>query len=780
MNKMHQAGDILNQKYKIIRVIGEGGTGITYNAIAMQTQQQVAIKNLSLRDLDNWKQIELFEREAKILATLDHPAIPKYLDYFCLDCDDSRNFYIVQQLAPGKSLFELVKDGWRTTEAEIKSIAEQILEILIYLHGLVPAVIHRDIKPQNLIRSDEGKIFLVDFGAVQNTYYTNFKQGSTVVGTYGFMAPEQFRGQAIAATDLYNLGATLVYLLTHHPPAELPHHNLKINFRDHVQISHQFATWLDKLIEPNIEHRFTSASLALNELRSNTFATRESFKKLLETKLNLIAIGLIAIASVASVATINVPRTDDNKIAELETNSSQLCSSLELAQYYINNGGDPDLIINYKNTESNLLFCLLATNINNEKHTMELIKTLNLLIDAGVDLEAINNQSQTPLLFWLSSQHRGYRNRNKNTVRLVTELLIDRGADINIRDVNNNTPLLLTMSPDIKDIKLAKKLIDRGADINVKNNSEITPLSLALENNYLEFSNFLLNEGADYNVVYSNGETLLFKAVEKGRRQIVKLLLNRGIDLNTRNNVNQTAIFKVFENRNYGEKQAILELLIAKGAKIDILDNYNRTLLSYVAGDKNVSHSTINLLLDKGLEVNTIDNEGYSPLSYAVNRSNWQAAKILIDNGADVDIKVALNELTPIFKAVIENNLEITKLLIDKKADLNRVNNQGNTILMHTFNRRKGINKEIFELLIANNLDINAQNNNGDTMLSLFIDSNNYYRNPRYKIETIDYLIAKGADVNVKDKKGRSILLKATYHNNQKVVDLLKKHGAKY
>ena len=108
MNAIHQAGAILNQKYKIVKVIGEGGTGITYSAIALDTDRRVAIKNLSLRGLDNWKQIELFEREAKILATLDHRCIPKYLDYFSLDSDGSRDFYIVQELAPGKSLFELV------------------------------------------------------------------------------------------------------------------------------------------------------------------------------------------------------------------------------------------------------------------------------------------------------------------------------------------------------------------------------------------------------------------------------------------------------------------------------------------------------------------------------------------------------------------------------------------------------------------------------------------------------------------------------------------------
>lgn len=84
-------------------------------------------------------------------------------------------------------------------------------------------------KPHNLILSEEGKVFLVDFGAVQNTYYNTLMRGSTVVGTYGYMAPEQFQGKAQPQTDLYGLGATILYLLTHRSPAELPHDNLAID-----------------------------------------------------------------------------------------------------------------------------------------------------------------------------------------------------------------------------------------------------------------------------------------------------------------------------------------------------------------------------------------------------------------------------------------------------------------------------------------------------------------------------------------------------------------------
>ena len=88
-------------------------------------------------------------------------------------------------------------------EIEVKQIVEQVLLILVYLHSLDPPVIHRDIKPDNIIRDRQGNIYLVDFGAVQNTYHNTLMQGSTVVGTYGYMSPEQFRAKAVPATALH-------------------------------------------------------------------------------------------------------------------------------------------------------------------------------------------------------------------------------------------------------------------------------------------------------------------------------------------------------------------------------------------------------------------------------------------------------------------------------------------------------------------------------------------------------------------------------------------------
>ena len=260
-----QIDEIIAERYRLLSVLGQGGSGITYAAEDIKTQQLYALKALSLRGLSDWKQLELFEREAQILAQLDHPAIPNYIDYFQTDTEENRWFYIVQELAPGKSLADLVQAGWRASQAEVRQLALQILDILKYLHELTPPIIHRDIKPQNIIRSDAGQIYLVDFGAVQNVYH-NTMVGITVVGTYGYMAPEHFRGKAVPATDLYSLGATLLFLLTHCLPADLPQKRLKIDFRPAVQLKPDFANWLDQILEPAVEDRLASAQNAIDAL----------------------------------------------------------------------------------------------------------------------------------------------------------------------------------------------------------------------------------------------------------------------------------------------------------------------------------------------------------------------------------------------------------------------------------------------------------------------------------------------------------------------------------
>ncbi|NEP09244.1 MAG: serine/threonine protein kinase [Symploca sp. SIO2C1] len=282
MQTLHKPGDIIAQKYQILRILGSGGTGTTYAAQEENSNQQVALKELSLLGMKDWKVLELFEREAQVLSSLNHPAIPNYLNYFQVDTAENRCFYLVQELAVGKSLASLVQQGWQPDETTVQRLAIQVLKILHYLHTLSPPIIHRDIKPQNLICSKKGKVFLVDFGAVQNVYRNTLTQGSTVVGSYGYMAPEQFRGQAYVTSDLYSLGATLLFMLTHRSPADLPQRRLKIDFRSQVKISPKFADWLENILEPAAEDRFTSAKEALAALKGTPIALKSEATKQLQ------------------------------------------------------------------------------------------------------------------------------------------------------------------------------------------------------------------------------------------------------------------------------------------------------------------------------------------------------------------------------------------------------------------------------------------------------------------------------------------------------------------
>ena len=209
---------IVAGRYRLEHKLGEGGFGSTWSAIELDTEQRVALKQLDVRRAKDWKSLELFEREAQVLRGLSHPAIPSYFDSFEAEDEDGAEgacFYLAQALAPGQALTDWVEDGWRPSGEELFELADQLLDVLIYLHELHPPVVHRDIKPHNILRDEHGAVSLVDFGSVKSTLDGDQTGGSTVVGTFGYMAPEQFRGHADPRTDLYGLGATLIYVMTH-------------------------------------------------------------------------------------------------------------------------------------------------------------------------------------------------------------------------------------------------------------------------------------------------------------------------------------------------------------------------------------------------------------------------------------------------------------------------------------------------------------------------------------------------------------------------------------
>ena len=278
----------LGSRYSIQKQLGKKPGRYTYLALDEETQNLVVVKLLKLdRDFE-WDSLKLFEREAQILKNLSHPAIPEYLDYFDVDSPDTKGFALVQSYIDATSLEEQVSNGRTFDETQLKEIAENILNILIHLHQRKPAIIHRDIKPSNILLTNRsgnsaGEVYLVDFGSVQNI--TVIENGTlTVVGTYGYMSPEHFGGRAVPTSDLYSLGATLIYLATGIHPADFPQKDLQIQFEDKTQLSPYFTAWLKKVLEPSQEKRFNSAQIALEALQNPEPVVNLSFANHLAIK----------------------------------------------------------------------------------------------------------------------------------------------------------------------------------------------------------------------------------------------------------------------------------------------------------------------------------------------------------------------------------------------------------------------------------------------------------------------------------------------------------------
>jgi hypothetical protein len=227
----------------------------------------VALKAMSLRGQGRWKAVELFEREARLLKGLQHPGIPALVDCFEIDTATDRTYVLVQELAPGSTLQALVEGGtWRPDEAEIEAIALRLLDVVAYLHARRPAVIHSDIKPSNIVYElSTGALSLVDFGTVRDS----LNDGSTVVGTLGYMALEQFRGKTSTASDMYSVGATLLFLLTRRPPSDLPQSGLHVEWESAVTAGPRMRTLLTGLLATEPERR-SSATQAIAVLRGET------------------------------------------------------------------------------------------------------------------------------------------------------------------------------------------------------------------------------------------------------------------------------------------------------------------------------------------------------------------------------------------------------------------------------------------------------------------------------------------------------------------------------
>jgi eukaryotic-like serine/threonine-protein kinase len=263
-----QPGDTVRDRYHLESVLGKGAGGTTYLATDHSSGDRVVLKALSLAGMERWRDLDNLEREAKVLASLSHPRVPRYIDSFSVDDNGAPAFVLVQQRIAGSSLERKVQEGWRGTEDEIRRIAIGLLAVVGDMHALRPPVIHRDINPRNVIAGDDGNTYLVDFGGVRDAVRREALAGMTVTGTPGYVPLEQWSGNATERSDLYACGATVLFLLTHANPAEMPSRDMRIDFRSVVSVSPPLGWVLDRLLEPDEAKRTLDPARAMEVLES--------------------------------------------------------------------------------------------------------------------------------------------------------------------------------------------------------------------------------------------------------------------------------------------------------------------------------------------------------------------------------------------------------------------------------------------------------------------------------------------------------------------------------
>ncbi|MBS2040012.1 serine/threonine protein kinase [bacterium] len=253
----HQAGAVLQDRYEIEGSIGQGGMGAVYRARDLQSGMIVAVKQLrpdSAAGFNSQEMLARFDNEWQLLRTLNHPRIPRMLDAFRID--DSG--YYVMEFIEGKSLDQVLRgyksSGRRFPEELLLQYALQILDVLEYLHGLPKSLLHRDVKPQNIIvREEDGELFLVDFGLAREGGSATTK---TLVGTLGYAPLEQVKGHPEPRSDLYALGATMFHMLVGEQPAPFDIPPLASVRND---IHPALAEVVDRACQDNVNRRYANA-----------------------------------------------------------------------------------------------------------------------------------------------------------------------------------------------------------------------------------------------------------------------------------------------------------------------------------------------------------------------------------------------------------------------------------------------------------------------------------------------------------------------------------------
>lgn len=311
-------GELIENKYEVLKEIGRGGMSIVYLAMDKHLNKQWAIKEIKKLDDNKKNQIDVkaLKTEANLMKKLDYPSLPRIVDIV----EDEDKVYVIMDYVEGESLDKILKREGAQPQEQVIEWAKQLCGALNYLHKQTPPVIYRDMKPANIMLRPEGNLKLIDFGIAREYKEQNISD-TINLGTRGYAAPEQFgTGQTDARTDIYCLGATLYHLVTGKNPAEEPYVMYPIRTWNPM-LSSGLEYIITKCTKSNPDDRYRNCDELMYALEhynevDDQFKHKEKRKIWIFSVMAAISLVLLILGIAFNVAKINVNDKDyEHKIS---------------------------------------------------------------------------------------------------------------------------------------------------------------------------------------------------------------------------------------------------------------------------------------------------------------------------------------------------------------------------------------------------------------------------------------------------------------------------------
>ncbi|HEY6393351.1 MAG TPA: ankyrin repeat domain-containing protein [Bryobacteraceae bacterium] len=718
--------------YQILGELGHGGMGVVYHGRDPAIGRPVAIKVIRVDAGATLEQgAELRQRliqEASSAGQLSHPGI---VTIYQLG-EEGSDVFVVMEFIKGDSLHQLLSDKVPLDQSRGLEMLRQIAEALDYAHRA--GIVHRDVKPANILVREDGCIKVADFGLAKmiQDHTRSLTAAGVSLGSPAYMSPEQVRAEQIdGRSDQFSLAIVAFQMLTGRLPfAGDSAHAVMFQIVSADPLALQDACGhlppgvtaaLGKALAKNANDRYPTCAAFVRELAEHSHASTAA------SEAATVKVAALAPAPAAQSAPVSQSKPPWLLIAIL------------------------------------LLVLLLAGG----GYWLSRSKRGGASGSGAAAGDSTPAQPDPPLIKAIDE---GRMDDARN--------LIAKGADVNAANQNGVTALMQAAIgsaylPD--NVPAVKMLLEKKANVDAQDKRGLTALHHAVAEGKTDAANLLLDAKANPNMKDAAGMTPLLAAVEYGRSAIMKTLLERGADIEIADATGTTPLMRAAEGSAYAPNNApFVQALLDKGAKLETQDAQGRTALNRAAAEGKVDG--VRLLLDKKANINTRMNNGSTALLNAVAYGRQPVVQLLLERGADVD-QANSSADTPLMIAAegasLPNNVPVLTMLIGAKAKIDLLDARGRNALHRASTEGK---EDAVRLLLEKKADINLKAADGSTPLMQAVTNN--------KLGAATVLMDHGADVNLADAGGNTPLMavaEGSYYPKGQgdMIALLLKHGAK-